>query len=261
MPSLDIYKRQLMSSGSAIGQQAKYNSDLAMEYTWDNDLQSKICYIYDQEHDDDPDLEYGFDYRISKKHKIKAKFIITQYSTLSKDQVEYHLMFLPSEKMFFDEHDDLYWYEKNYRKQYGMQYPVGLYIDIPDEKNIYRRWLICSKEIGNQFEKYSILPCDYRFQWIDVVNGKKIKKQSWGCTRSMNSYTAGFFVKPKTISPLHWETMQCISFNCRNSLEIYRLQHNIEICISVNAKNYKYWTIGNQASNRGRLIDYRLQNR
>lgn len=229
MPSLDIYKRQLMSSGSTIGQQAKYNSDLAMEYTWDNDLQSKICYIYDQEHDDEPDLEYGFDYRLSKKHKIKAKFIITQYSTLSKDQVEYHLMFLPSEKMFFNEHDDLYWYEKNYRKQYGMQYPVGLYIDIPDEKNIYRRWLICSKEIGNQFEKYSILPCDYRFQWIDVVNGKKVKKQSWGCTRNMNSYTAGFFVKPKTISPLHLETVQCISFNCRNSLEIYRLQHNIEI--------------------------------
>lgn len=195
MPSLDTYKRQLSALGSTVGQNLKQHSDIAMEMTWDNDIQSKICYIYDYAHDDQPDLEYGFEYHMTTtKHRIDAKFIVTQYSTLSKDQVEYHLLFRPSEKVFFNDHDDLCWFETDYRKKFNMQYPIGLYVDIPDEKGIYRRWLICAKEIGNQFEKYSILPCDYRFQWVDVVNGKKVKYQMWGCTRSMNSYTAGLWI-------------------------------------------------------------------
>lgn len=195
MPSLDVYKRQLSALGSTVGQNLKAHSDMAMEMTWDNDIQSKVCYLYDYSHDDEPELEYGFEYRKTHKHRIDAKFIVTQYSTLSKDQVEYHLLFRPSQQMFFkNEHDDLYWFESNYRKQFNMQFPIGLYIDIPDEKGIYRRWLICAKEIGNQFEKYSILPCDYRFQWVDVVDGKKVKKQMWGCTRTMNSYTAGLWI-------------------------------------------------------------------
>lgn len=195
MPSLDVYKRQLSAYGRTVGQNLKAHSDIAMETTWDNDIQSKVCYIYDYSHDDQPEIEYGFDYRLTHKHRIDAKFIVTQYSTLSKDQVEYHLLFRPSESMFFhNEHDDLYWFEERYRRKFNMQYPIGMYIDIPDEKGLYRRWLICAKEIGNQFEKYSILPCDYRFQWVDVVDGKKVKNQMWGCTRSMNSYTTGLWI-------------------------------------------------------------------
>ena len=39
--------------------------------------------------------------------------------------------------------------------------------------------------------KYTVLPCDYRLQWISVEGNKRIKRQMWCCTRSMNSYTSG----------------------------------------------------------------------
>lgn len=194
MPSLDVYKRQLTSMGGTLGQTAKRNSDLLMETTWDNDIQSKVCYIYDYFRDNDADQEYGFTYHNTTKHRIDAKFIVTQYGTISKDQVEYHLLLKPSQKLEFTLGDDLYWFEEEYRHPFNVQFPIGLYIDIPDEKGVYRRWIIVSHEIGNQFEKYSILPCDYRFQWIDLYDGKKVKRQMWGCTRSMKSYTAGLWI-------------------------------------------------------------------
>lgn len=194
MPSLDVYKRQISSMGNTVGARIKRGSDIIMENTWDNDPQSKICYLYDYFHDDDPDKEYDFSYYKTMKHRMDCKFIITQYSTLSKDQVEYHIMFRPSQKLHFEQYDDLYWFEEDYRNGYGVQFPLGQYIDIPNEKGTYKRWLICGKEIGNQFEKYSVLPCDYRFQWIDVIDGQKIKRQMWGCSRAQNSYTAGLWI-------------------------------------------------------------------
>ena len=69
-----------------------------------------------------------------------------------------------------------------------------VYVDVPDDKGIYYRWLICDYEEGNQFIKYVILPCDYRFQWIQIINGKKYKRQIWGCTRMLSSYNSGIFV-------------------------------------------------------------------
>lgn len=194
MPSLDVYKRQISYMGATVGTRIKRGSDIIMESTWDNDPQSKVCYLYDYLHDDDPDKEYDFNYTNTMKHRIDCKFIITQYSTLAKDQVEYHIMFRPTQKLEFQEYDDLYWFEENYHQGYGVQFPIGQYIDIPDEKGIYKRWLICGKQVGNSFEKYSVLPCDYRFQWIDVNNGKKEKRQMWGCSRAQNSYTSGVWI-------------------------------------------------------------------
>lgn len=64
---------------------------------------------------------------------------------------------------------------------------------MPDDNGIYYRWLIVDYEEANQFVKYSILPCDYRIQWIQVINGKKYKRQMWGCTRNLSSYTSGIY--------------------------------------------------------------------
>ena len=194
MPSLDLYRRQISSLGSTVGSSLKRSSDMIMESTWDNDIQSRVCYIYDYFHDDDPDAVSGFDYTNTNKHKIDAKFIVTQYSTLSKGQVEYHLMFRPSQALSFTQWDDLYYFEEDYRNRFSMTWPIGMYVDIPDERGVYKRWLICAKEIGNQFEKYSILPCDYKFQWVDRFDGKKVKREMWGCLRGMNSYTAGLWI-------------------------------------------------------------------
>ena len=50
MPSLQTARRIAHAKNNGaktIGQIYKEQSDWAMEQTWDNDIQSKICYIYD----------------------------------------------------------------------------------------------------------------------------------------------------------------------------------------------------------------------
>jgi hypothetical protein len=177
-----------------IGQEHKDFADFMMEETWDSDIQSRTCYIYDFTHDDSPTrkdhIEYGEN---TTKTKIDAKFIISSYGSIDKDQVAYHILFKPSQKLDFEEGDELYYYETDYKKKYGVHPFIGLYLDVPDDKGIYYRWLIVDYEEANQFVKYSILPCDYRFEWVQVIDGKRYKRQMWGCIRAQNSYTSGIY--------------------------------------------------------------------
>lgn len=194
MLSLDLYKRTHLRNGVLTnGQVRKRQSDMIEEQTWFEDIQSRKCYIYDYFHDDNSHLNQGMDYSSTSKTPIDAKFIVTQYGTLSKDQVEYHLQLRPSQKLKFNEGDDLYYYEENFTNKYGATFPIGLYCDIPDDNGVYHKWLICSKEVGNQFIKYSILPCNYYFHWIEVQNNKRIKRKMWGVTRNQNSYNSGLW--------------------------------------------------------------------
>lgn len=152
-----------------------------MEATWNNDIQSKVCYIYDYYHDSEPDKRKGLSPETDPyKTRVDAKQIISQYGTLSKDQVEVHLMFKPSHECPLE-------YYADYETRYDMEYPIGLYVDIPDEKGIYRRWLICNRDYEQQFVKYTILPCNYQFIWCK--NGKVYKM--WGVSRLRNSYNSG----------------------------------------------------------------------
>lgn len=197
MPSLKTARyidSMMTDSARNVGEWHKNDSDFAMEYTWDNDIQSKICYIYDYAHDDQPKKNKYITYENTTKKQIDAKFIITSYGSIDKDQVAYHLQFRPSEKIDFEESDDMYYYEKNYRNKFDMIYPVGLYVDIPDEKGVYCKWLIVDYEEGNQFTKYVILPCDYLLQWVDIKDKKRVKNEMWCCTRSANSYTSGLWI-------------------------------------------------------------------
>lgn len=191
----DSHRKRMSYSGCRTdGQILKAQSDEIMEQTWMNDIQSKCCFIYDFEHDDQPELNKHMTYEDTTKTKIDAKFIVKSYGSMDKDQVEYHLQFRPSQKLEFDDEDELYYFEENYRKKYGISdFPISFYVDIPDENGVYCKWLVCDREEGNQFTKYQILPCDYRFQWISIENGRRVKRQMWGCTRSMNSYTSGIW--------------------------------------------------------------------
>lgn len=197
MPSLNTI-RQINSiktnNANTIGKIHKENSDFTMEQTWDNDIQSKVAYIYDYYHDDQKEKSKYITHINTTKKKIDIKFIISSYGSIDKDQVAYHIMFKPSEKIDFNDNDDMYYYETDYRQRFDMTYPIGLYIDIPDEKGIYCKWLICDYEEGNQFTKYVVLPCDHRLQWISINKGKRYKHQMWCCTRSANSYTSGIWV-------------------------------------------------------------------
>lgn len=197
MPSLLTARRiaSMKNNGAkTIGQIHKENSDFVMETTWENDVQSKVCYIYDFYHDDKPWLAEDITHENTTKTKIDAKFIVTKYSSIDKDQVEYHLQFRPSQPVRFTKDDELYYYESDYKKRYSTQFPIGLFVDIPDEKNVYRKWLIVAKEEGNQFLKYSVLPCDYYLHWIEINGTERIKRKMWCVSRAMNSYTSGRWI-------------------------------------------------------------------
>ena len=203
MPSFADMKKRYAHYGT-VGQQIKEISDYAMEETWWNDPQSKRCYIYDYFHDDQPELASNMTYENTTKTPIDAKFIVSEYGSISKDQVSYHLMFRPSQKDTFLEGDSLYYYQTDVANRYGVKFPIGMWIDIPNDKGVYEKWLICWREKGNQFIKYFILPCDYFLQWIEDTGTSRIKRQMWCVSRAMNNYTSGrwtdnYFTTPDDI--------------------------------------------------------------
>lgn len=187
MPSFSE-ARKIYGSNLTIGQQFTQESDFVMDELWFNDPQSKICYIYDFFHDDQPSLKDHMTYSHTTKTRIDAKFIVKSYQSIDKDQVEYYLQFRPSQKMEFDQNDELYYFETEYRQRYGVEFPIGLYVDLPDDRGVYRKWLICGSEPANQFPKYLILPCDYKLQWIERTKQERIKREMWVVSRNQNSY-------------------------------------------------------------------------
>lgn len=205
IPSLQTARRianAKTNNAKTLGQIYKEESDFLMEETWDNSIASKTCYIYDYFHDDfftdehgiTRSLAEGMTYGNTNKTKIDAKFIIKSYQSMDKDQVEYYLMFRPSQPVRFNKGDDLYYYETDFRKRYGATFPIGLWVDLPDDKGVYHKWLICRNEPANQFPKYLILPANYELMWVEKNNEKRIKRRMWCVLRQQMSYTSGVYI-------------------------------------------------------------------
>lgn len=97
---------------------------------------------------------------------VDAKYITYTYYSISKDAVDYHLQFRP-----------------------GVHYPIGTYVDIPDDTETYNRWLIVGRSDEPQFVKYNILKCNWTFKWI--VEG--ILHECLGVLRARNSYNSGLW--------------------------------------------------------------------
>lgn len=200
MSLYENYKRRMQvdtcSTGKnylTLGEKLKSDSDKVMELTWNNDVQSKKAYIYDYMHDDHPDIKDHMTYENTIKTPIDVKLIVKTYSSLDQDQPEFYCQFKPSQKMEFEENDDLYYFETDYRQKYGIEFPIGMMLDLPDDRGIYRKWLICERELANQFPKYLILPIDYQFMWIEKDGNKIYKRKMWGVSRSQKSYTIGVY--------------------------------------------------------------------
>ena len=197
MPSLQTARRVANAKNNGVKTIChiyKEQSDFLMEQTFFNDIQSKVCYIYDYFHDDQPDKNVGMTYDHTTKTRIDAKFIVKSYQSIDKDQVEYYIQFKPSQKTRFEEGDELYYFETDYRRKYGVQdFPIGMMIDIPDDTGLYHKWLICSKEPANQFVKYLVLPCDYFLHWIERDGQNIYKRSMWCVQRQQSSYTIGTY--------------------------------------------------------------------
>jgi len=219
MSLYEYYKRKMKvdtcSTGKnypTLGEKLKSDSDMLMELTWDSDIQSKICYIYDFYHDDQPRLAEGMTYDNTTKTRIDAKFIVKSYQSMDKDQVDYYIQFKPSQAVRFSENDELYYFETDYKSVYGNTFPVGEYIDIPDDRGVYHKWLICREERANQFPKYLVLPCDYELCWIETNGKDRIKRRMWSVLRMQSSYISMRFIL---------ETV-CRKFsNCWNTLKVF----------------------------------------
>lgn len=185
--------QNLHASVGTHGQQLKAMADDIMQQTWDNDIQGKQCYIYDYYHDDQFDEGlYGYDPSLSKtKIPVKLKFIVKAYKSAAKDDPEYHIMFKPDfwNNLDLETNEDLKWF-----KQYsdlGIRFPVGLYVDIPNDRGVYQKWLIFYDEDANQFPKFGVMKCNYLFTWIKDDGIHRYKRKMWGVERTQNSYTSG----------------------------------------------------------------------
>lgn len=205
MSVYDFYRRKMKINSSStgknyltLGEQLKQDSDNLMELTWDNDVASKVCYIYDYYHDDQPDKKDHMTYTNTTKTRIDAKFLVKSYQSLDKDQIDYYLQFKPSQKFDFEPSDELYYFETDYRNRYGNPDFIGLYVDIPDDRGIYRKWMICAYEIANQFPKFIVLPINYELQWIEQSGHQRVKRRMWCVLKSQNSYNSGIYTYDRT---------------------------------------------------------------
>ena len=98
---------------------------------------------------------------------VDAKYITYTYYSISKDFVDYHLQFRP-----------------------GVHFPMGKYVDIPDDTGTYNRWLIVGRSDEPQFVKYNILKCNWVLKWI--IDGEI--HECLGVLRSRNSYNSGLIL-------------------------------------------------------------------
>lgn len=222
MSVYDFYQRKMKvntySTGKnypTLGEKLKSDSDMLMELTWDSDIQSKICYIYDFYHDDQPRLAEGMTYENTTKTRIDAKFIVKSYQSMDKDQVEYYIQFKPTQAVRFSENDELYYFETDYKSVYGNTFPVGEYIDIPDDRGVYHKWLICRVERANQFPKYLVLPCDYELCWIEINGKDRIKRRMWSVLRMQSSYVSMRFILETICRKFSncWDTLKIFNYN------------------------------------------------
>jgi hypothetical protein len=186
MPSFGTYQEIVKSK--TVGEALKHQSDVIMNTTWWNDINSTVVYLYDFYHDSEPlklrNLDSSND---PLKVAIDAKIVKNASQTYEKDQVTVHLQLRPGQEC------NVYYYEDDFGKRYAASFPIGLYADILDENGKYNRWLIVS-EANNfnvrQFPTYEILPCDKIFQYII----DRVKYQIAGVLRSQNSYIVVRFI-------------------------------------------------------------------
>ena len=189
------YQRNLGVGGVRTnGQRHRQEAQDIIEHTWYDDTAATIGYLYDYYHDDEPTKNKNLHPENSTtKTRVELKYILSSYRTLSKDEVDSRIMFKPSYKC------NVPYYKKYFEEPTDSVFPVGLYLDLKDEKGIWNRWLVVSTASINNFDfpTWSILPCGHRFQW--VFDGKK--QQMWGVERSQSSYTSGIWLDRVFESP------------------------------------------------------------
>ncbi len=240
MPSFDLYKKRL-GNPRTNGHAHKIESDQVMEATWYNDISAKTAFFYDQNHDEEFNIKDDLHPERTHKIPIEVKLFEIEYNSLSKDEQGFHLQFKPS----FEYKNVIPYYDEEFVDKYSAHFPVGLYLDYPDEKGIYHRWLCVGqyRQFANQFPTWIVLPCDFKIQWIF----KNQRYESWGVLRSQSSYNSGVWTDYKITSvenqKIIWlpmnEITKKIFYNQRVAISQYREEPIVWKCSKVEDMNVK----------------------
>lgn len=142
---------------------------------------------------------------------IDAKYITYTYYSISGDNVDYHLQFRP-----------------------GVHYPIGTYVDVPDDVNEYHRWLIVGRSDEPQFVKYNILKCNWLFKWMDG----NVIRECLGVLRKRSSYNSGVWNDFKFTTPENQEQIILPSGDISRTLK-----YNTRLLISENQINPIAWQV------------------
>jgi len=186
MPSLSTYRKMLGNYTN--GEAHKMESDMVMEETWYDDMQTRTAYFYDYAHDTHPRQFTGLSPETDPyKVPISIKYIENSSQTLNKDEISYHIMFKPSQDLTV-----VHYYHDDYERRWNATFPCGLYVDIPDNRGIYNRWLVVGLAQSNnaQFPTYEILRVNFLFSWIF----NRTKYQMAGVQRTQNNYGSGVWM-------------------------------------------------------------------
>lgn len=172
-----------------LGEIHKKDSDNIMELTWDTDIAAKTAYMYDYFHDNYLEQISGLEPQYdSNKVPVEIKFSRSASQTFEKDTVTFRIQFKPS---FDYTQTELKYYDDLYESIYDATFPIGMYIDIPDEKGVYNKWMIVNiaNFYVNQFPTYEVLPINFVLKYVY----NNIKCILPVVLRSQNSYNSGLW--------------------------------------------------------------------
>ncbi len=177
----EMYK-SMLGGVTTPGRARKYQSDMIEDATFTGDIQYQVAYLFDYYHTTSENRLklIGFDPESDPNPvPVEIKFIKHTKKTYEKDEVTMHIQFRPGHKCAVD------YYPEVFGSRYDAVYPVGLYIWIRGEDEVYRRWLVVGTAdyYTNQFPTWEVLRCDEVFRWIH--EGKKYEYP--GVSRSQNS--------------------------------------------------------------------------
>ncbi len=152
-------------------------------------------------------------------------------------------MFKPGE----EGHDELVpYYRECFIDRYDADFPVGLFVSIPDSKKKYNRWLVVDRANVNdpQFPTYEILRCDYVFQWIH----KGGKYQMPGVLRSQNSYNSGIW-RDYMITSVEDQQKFCVSLNRDTEHLFYNIRMLIDNRVETEPRSFQITKVNRIAPN------------
>lgn len=148
----DLFLRRMANKGNHVGEAIKLQSDVIMDKTFFNDPHTRPVRVYH--------AYKSIDVKTYAKYQRSSRFSIL------KDQVDYHLQFRSKE-----------------------HYPIGCYVDLPNDVGEIETWLIVGKDDSPQFVRYSILQINREIKWI--VDG--VIYTSPCVLRTRNSYNSGIW--------------------------------------------------------------------